>query len=86
MSLYSTLASVIPTSLIPDSRYLEWQPGVTPLSANGSVALALAFYLAVIFGGQEYMKDRKAMREYSPTCLLCEGGEVETGSELVYPD
>lgn len=41
---------------------VKWQPGVSPLSTNTSVAIALVVYLSTIFGIQALMKDQKPMR------------------------
>lgn len=41
----------------------RWIPGSTPISTTKDVALAVAVYLAIIFGGQDFMANRPAYRE-----------------------
>lgn len=41
----------------------KWVPGESPFSTHTEVVGALAVYLAVIFGGQWLMSDRKPFRE-----------------------
>ena len=59
--VYSFLASLpLPT---PPAALTKWTPGESPLSTHGEVVGALAVYLAIIFGGQYLMADRKPFRE-----------------------
>lgn len=67
MAIYETLAS-LPGPRVPE-HLLKWTPGVTPISTWTEVISSLVLYLAVIFGGQWFMRDRKAVRE-SPPCPL----------------
>ena len=41
----------------------RWIPGSTPISTTKDVALAVSVYLAIIFGGQDFMANRPAYRE-----------------------
>ncbi|CAH7683720.1 ELO family [Phakopsora pachyrhizi] len=44
------------------SHYSQWEPPQTPLSTYSSTFAAMVTYLAVIFGGQRIMADRKPMQ------------------------
>ncbi|SCZ90383.1 BZ3500_MvSof-1268-A1-R1_Chr1-3g01955 [Microbotryum saponariae] len=57
-----SFVDALPLPSLPSSM-LQWTVGVSPLSTNTEVVSALAVYLAVIFGGQYLMQDRKAFRE-----------------------
>jgi hypothetical protein len=50
----------------------RWIPGSTPISTTKDVALAVSVYLAIIFGGQDFMANRPAYRECanSPNIVL----------------
>lgn len=54
--------SALPLPALPAS-VAKWVPGESPFSTNKEVVSALAVYLAVIFGGQYLMSDRKAFSE-----------------------
>jgi hypothetical protein len=56
MSLYETLASVIPTSLHLPHYLLSYESGTTPLSTVKEVAIAMATYFLIIFSGRELMR------------------------------
>ncbi|KDE09745.1 hypothetical protein MVLG_00145 [Microbotryum lychnidis-dioicae p1A1 Lamole] len=56
-----SFVDALPLPLLPSSM-LQWTVGVSPLSTNTEVVSALAVYLAVIFGGQYLMQDRKAFQ------------------------
>merc|ERR1712230_278784 len=60
MAIYETLAS-LPGPRVPE-HLLKWTPGVTPISTWTEVISSLVLYLAVIFGGQWFMRDRKAVQ------------------------
>jgi len=59
MSLSDALASVLPSVPI---QYTQWIPGQTPLSTPGVVLGSMVGYLAILWGGQKFMEDRKAMQ------------------------
>ena len=59
--VYSFL-STLPIPALP-AGLTKWTPGESPLSTHSEVVGALAVYLAVIFGGQYLMADRKPFRE-----------------------
>lgn len=77
--VYQALAA-LPLPPLP-STVAQWIPGQSPFSTHTEVVTALAVYLAVIFGGQWLMADRKPFREFqhSNACqsifssLLCCG-------------
>ncbi|SCV68445.1 BQ2448_566 [Microbotryum intermedium] len=58
----SSFVDALPLPSMPSSM-LQWTVGVSPLSTHTEVVSALAVYLAVIFGGQYLMQDRKAFRK-----------------------
>ncbi|ORY85372.1 GNS1/SUR4 family-domain-containing protein [Leucosporidium creatinivorum] len=60
--------SALPLPALPAS-VAKWVPGESPFSTNKEVVSALAVYLAVIFGGQYLMSDRKAFR-FKPLFML----------------
>ncbi|KWU45452.1 GNS1/SUR4 membrane protein [Rhodotorula sp. JG-1b] len=47
----------------------RWIPGSTPISTTKDVALAVSVYLAIIFGGQDFMANRPAYR-FKPLFML----------------
>lgn len=40
----------------PPKELVNWIPGVSPLSTNASVVIAIVTYFVVIFGGRELMR------------------------------
>jgi len=44
------------TGIEPPAALVNWIPGTTPISTTTEVVAAVAIYLAVIFGGQEWMR------------------------------
>lgn len=60
--IYSALAA-LPKPDMRSTVFEHYVPGVTPLSTVPSVFGTLALYLAVIFTGQAFMKNRPAMSE-----------------------
>ena len=56
MGLFETLAGVIPESLHLPDYLLSYQHGVTPLSTNKQVLMALGAYFLIIFSGREIMR------------------------------
>lgn len=59
--LADILLTVLPANVLP--YYLShYVPGKTPLSTMPVVWVALASYLAIIFGIQEIMRDRPAQK------------------------
>lgn len=58
--IYSALSS-LPFPL--PQTFVKWQVGGSPFSTHSEVVSALAVYLAVIFGGQWLMRDRKPFRK-----------------------
>ena len=58
--IYSALSS-LPIPL--PQTFVKWQVGQSPFSTHAEVTTALAIYLAVIFGGQWLMRDRKPFRK-----------------------
>lgn len=61
MSLADLLINNIPLPTLP-TFLVHFEPGHTPLSTVPSVSAALVLYLAVIFGLQEFMRPRKALK------------------------
>lgn len=58
-----SLLHALPIPSLP--RTIEhWIPGQTPLSTTPEVVVAVAVYLAVIFGGQALMRGSKPYREF----------------------
>jgi len=57
----STVALLNQLPSVPE-QYWQWQNGESPLSAHSAVLGAMCTYLAVIFGGQKLMADRKPMK------------------------
>jgi len=61
MSLADLILQNVPLPSIPN--YLSsWHNGVTPLSTWSQVIPALALYLAIVFGIQEVMRGRQALK------------------------
>jgi hypothetical protein len=60
--IYSALSS-LPVPL--PQTFVKWQVGKSPFSTHAEVVSALAVYLAVIFGGQWLMRDRKPFRKFA---------------------
>lgn len=56
MSLFNSLASVIPQSMHLPSYLLSYESGVTPLSTVKEVTIAMLTYFLVIFSGREIMR------------------------------
>lgn len=57
-----TLLHALPVPSLP-LNIERWIPGQTPISTTKDVALAVSVYLAIIFGGQDFMDGRPAYRE-----------------------
>ena len=75
----STVALVNQLPDVP-KQYYQWIPEESPLSTTSNVLLAMGTYLAVIFGGQKLMQDRKPYREFQ---LLFEVHQKGTSGRLV---
>jgi fatty acid elongase 3 len=58
MSLWSTVTRFGGFASLPENWQI-WEQGVSPLSTHWSVILAIIAYFAAVFGGQEYMADKK---------------------------
>jgi len=56
LSVYDTLAAVIPKELTLPSYLFSFESGVTPLSTWKEVGIAMFTYFLVIFSGREIMK------------------------------
>ncbi|KAK4702790.1 hypothetical protein P7C70_g3431, partial [Phenoliferia sp. Uapishka_3] len=72
--------SALPIPALPETL-TKWTPGESPLSTHSEVVGALAVYLAVIFGGQYLMADRKPY-QFKPLFMV-HNFLLSTGSGLV---